>query len=195
AAKGGAGKTPVQVEIIFQKPYLQRSIITSSQGTEITVLNGYDGWQRTEPASDKTRWTLSLLKVDQVKSLRANVWENLAFFRGIGTDGGRVEDLGPATADGITCRKLAFIHSPDSVFYRYFDESTGRLVLTETQRGEKIREQGVIEVAGVKFPKVLITDTPKDDGTVQTVTITFNRITVNESASAGSFEVPLLISQ
>jgi outer membrane lipoprotein-sorting protein len=190
-----APKTPITVEIIFEKPYRQRSIITSEKGTEVTVLDGYDGWQRVEAAHDKTRWTLVLLKADQIKNLRANVWENLAFFRGLAAEGGRVDDLGQATVDGVPCRKLAFVHSPEVVFYRYFDAATGRLVLTETKRGESIREQGTIDVAGVKFPKVLTTDTVKPDGGKQTITITFDRITVNEPVPAGSFSMPPLISQ
>lgn len=185
---------PIAVEIIFQKPYRQRSVITSARGTEITVLDDYDGWQRVEAADDPSRWTLVLLKTDQIKSLRANVWENLAFFRGLEAAGGSLEDLGRATVDGIVCRKLAFIHSPDVTFYRYFDETSGRLVLTETKRGESIREEGYMEVNGIKFPRMLITETTQPDGSRRTVRITFERITVNTPVADSLFSMPPLTS-
>lgn len=185
---------PIAVEIIFQKPFRQRSVITSSRGTEITVLDDYDGWQRVEAADDPTRWTLVLLKTDQIKSLRANVWENLAFFRGLDAAGGSTEDLGRATVDGIVCRKLAFIHSPDVTFYRYFDETSGRLVLTETKRGESIREEGYMEVNGIKFPRVLVTETTQPDGSRRTVRITFERISINTPVADSLFAMPPLTS-
>lgn len=185
---------PIKVEIIFQKPYRQRSVITSARGTEITVLDDYDGWQRVEAADDPSRWTLVLLKTDQIKSLRANVWENLAFFRGLEATGGALEDLGRATVDGTVCRKLAFIHSPDVTFYRYFDEQSGRLVLTETKRGESIREEGYLEVNGIKFPRVLVTETTQPDGSRRTVRITFDRVMVNAPVADSQFAMPPLIS-
>lgn len=194
AEADAANPTPITVEIIFEKPYRQRSTITSAKGREVTVLDGYDGWQRVEDAKDKTRWTLVLLKADQIKNLRANAWENLSFFRGIEAEGGRLDDLGQATVDGVLCRKLAFVHTPEVVFYRYFDAATGRLVLTETKNGETIREQGTIEAGGVRFPKVLTTVTTRPDGTKQTITLTFDRVAVNEPVPDSAFEMPPLVS-
>lgn len=185
---------PIKVEILFERPYRQRSVITSERGTEITVLDGYDAWQRVTPAGDDSRWNLAVLQAQQIKNLRANVWENLSFFRGLESAGGRIDDLGTATVDGQSCRKLAFVHDPEIIFYRYFNEQTGRLVLTETLRGESIRESGSMEVAGIKFPKVLTTVSTRPDGSAQTITIQFDRVVVNQPAPAGSFEVPLLIS-
>lgn len=185
---------PIKVEILFERPYRQRSVITSERGIEITVLDGYDAWQRVNPAGDDTRWNLAVLQAPQIKNLRANVLENLSFFRGLDSAGGRIEDLGSVTVDEQNCRKLAFIHDPEIVFYRYFNETTGRLVLTETLRGETIRESGTIEVAGIKFPKVLTTVSTRPDGTSQTIAIHFDKVEVNQPSPAGSFEVPLLIS-
>ena len=186
---------PITIEIIFERPYHQRSTVTSERGTEITVLNGYDAWQRVSAANDDTRWNLTLLQIPQIKNLRANAWENLSFFRGLEEAGGQIEDLGVTTMDDQTCRKLAFIHSPEVVFYRYFNVATGRLVLTETMRGERIREIGSIEVAGIKFPKELTTEATRPDGTTQTVTIRFDSVTVNEPVPADAFEMPFLVSK
>lgn len=188
-------KEPIKVEIMFERPYRQRSVITSERGTEITVLDDYDAWQRVTPAGDDSRWNLAVLQAEQIKNLRANVWENLSFFRGLDQAGGRVDDLGTVTVDGQSCRKLAFVHDPAIIFYRYFNEDTGRLVLTETLRGERIRESGTMEVNGIKFPQVLTTETTRPDGTTQTIEIHFDKVVVNEPAEAGSFEVPLLISK
>ncbi|MCB1104212.1 MAG: hypothetical protein H7A44_09600 [Opitutaceae bacterium] len=185
---------PIRVEILFERPFRQRSVITSERGIEITVLDGYDAWQRVNPAGDNTRWNLAVLQAPQIKNLRANAWENLSFFRGLESVGGRIDDLGSVTVDGQSCRKLAFVHSPEIIFYRYFNEQTGRLVLTETLRGESIRESGTMEVAGIKFPKVLTTVSTRPDGSTQTVAINFDKVEVNQPAPAGSFEVPLLIS-
>lgn len=190
----GRDQPPTTLEIIFQKPYRYRAVATSAKEIKVTVLNDYDGWERNMDATDKTRWRLVLFKTDKIKGLRANTWENLAFFRGIESTGGSVEDLGQATVDGHVCRKLAFIHSPDVTFYRYFDVATGRLVLTETKNGERIREEGTIMAGGVKFPHELITDARAEDGTKLRITITFDRITVNGPVPAGSFDMPPLIS-
>ncbi|MDE3084815.1 MAG: hypothetical protein KGJ37_06325, partial [Verrucomicrobiota bacterium] len=87
------------VEIIFQKPCRQRVELTSDRGTDITVLDDYDGWRRLQPAGSP-HWSLTILNPVQVERLRANTWENLAFYRGLERFGGHINDLGPATIDG-----------------------------------------------------------------------------------------------
>lgn len=183
---------PVTIEIIFQKPDQQRIVATSDKGIEMTGLNGYEGWQRVQDPSDSSRWQLTLLSKEQIKRLRANTWENLAFFRGIERVGGTVEDQGSTTLDGVKVHKVAFIHSPDIIFYRYFDETTGRLVLTETEAGGRIREQGEMMVQGVRFPQRLITSSKNSEGKEITVSIAFDKITLNEDFSESLFAVPAL---
>jgi len=190
--EGTESETPITVEIIFQKPYRQLSVIKSDRGAEETGLDGYDGWQRVIAKDDESRWRLSLMSIPQIKSLRANVWENLSFFRGIEDVGGELKDMGEVEIGGVVCQKLVFSHGEQASFTRYFDLKTGRLVLTETLRGEKITEQGTTEVDGVKFPKVLTTVTPSGDGATQTVTITFDRVEVNETVAPEIFGVPVL---
>ncbi|QYM79758.1 hypothetical protein K0B96_03835 [Horticoccus luteus] len=184
---------PVQIDIIFQKPDQQRIEAKSNKGTEVTGLNGYEAWHRVQDAKDKAGWQLTLLGKDQVKRLRANTWENLAFFRGIERIGGQLKDEGTAVVDGVTTRKIAFIHDPDIVFYRYFDPATGRLVRTETEAGGSIREEGEVIVDGIRFPQKLITVSKNADGKEITVSITFEKITVNENFPDSLFAVPDLI--
>jgi len=182
------------VDIIFQRPYYQRVMLVSTKRIEITALDDYEAWDRLQDATDSTRWRLTLLDKDQVRSQRANTWENLAFFRGIERRGGHLEDLGPATVDGHACEKLAFVHEPGLTFYRYFDAATGQLILTETESGSLTREQGEVMVNGLRFPKSIV-DTIKDPttGKVRTSVITLDKITLNEAFPESLFAVPMVV--
>lgn len=192
------GPEPVKssIEIIFQKPFQQRTTRTSATQIETTGLDDLEGWQRVQDVKNQSRWRLTLLAPDLVKRLRANTWENLNFFRGLEQQDGQVEVLGPATVDGVHTVKVAFIHEPGIVFYRYFDKNTGRLVLTETGQGGKIKEEGDIMVDGLRFPRKVITTTRVRDaqGRVvdNTVVVTFTKITLNEKFPDSVFAVPPL---
>jgi len=182
----------VLIEIIFQKPYRQRIVTTSADKTEITALDDYEGWQRIEDLKDRGRWRMKLLTKEQVTRLRANTWENLAFFRGLESRGGRVEALGDVILEGRSAHKLRFIHSTGSVFTRYFDADSGKLVLTETEQGGRIREEGEILVEGLRFPQKIVTTTMGEGGRERSVTILFDRVTVNEDFAATEFAVPVM---
>jgi outer membrane lipoprotein-sorting protein len=183
------------IEIIFQKPEQQRITATSDKVIETTALDGYEGWMRLTDATNPAKWRQTLLGVEQIKRLRANTWENLAFFRGLESIGGRVEDQGTKDVDGKTCRKIAFIHGPSVIFYRYFDAATGRLVFTETEAGGSIREEGEMVVKGIRFPKSIVTTSKNAKGDTQVVSITFDKIEVNEVFPATLFRVPALSGQ
>lgn len=181
------------LDLIFQKPYQQRVVLTSYKGMEITALDNYEAWQCLQQPGDAAVENLTLFGKEQVKDRRANVWENLAFFRGIERRGGHVEDLGPATIDGHACEKLAFVHEPGIVFYRYIDNATGQLRLTELINGDRIREEGEMTVEGVRFPHKLVNVT-KDpaSGREYTAVITLDKITLNQTFPDSLFAVPLL---
>lgn len=185
-------QTRTVLEIIFQKPEQQRITATSDKVIETTALDGYDGWMRMQDPANPEKWRQTLLGPDQIRRLRANTWENLSFFRGLESQGGRVEDQGTKEIDGRTTRKIAFIHNPNVIFYRYFDVATGRLVFTETESGGSIREEGEMVVKGVRFPKRIITTTKTQKGESQVVTIDFEKIEVNEVFPATLFRVPAL---
>lgn len=187
-----AKQTRAAMEIIFQKPEQQRIMATSDKTIEVTALDGYEGWQRIQDAADPSKWRQTLLGTEQIKRLRANTWENLSFFRGIERLGGRVEEQGTKEIDGVMCQKIAFIHAPAIVFYRYFDIATGRLVFTETEAGGTIREQGEMIVDGVRFPRSIVTATKNAKGELQTVTINFEKIVLNQTFPAQQFRVPAL---
>ena len=180
----------VAMDIIFQNPHQQRIVATTDKTIETTALDGYDGWGRLQDAKNPERSRQTILPVDRIKRLRANTWENLGFFRGIEKVGGRIEEQGTVVIDGVTCEKIAFIHAPNIIFYRFFDQATGRLVFTETENGDTIREQGEMVVNGIRFSRGIVTTTKNAKGEVQTSTITFDQVRVNEPAPAKLFAVP-----
>ncbi|MFO1448683.1 MAG: hypothetical protein U1F61_11045 [Opitutaceae bacterium] len=181
----------IAIEIVFQKPYRQRIVTTGAERMETTALDDYEGWQQIEDLKDKGRWRMKLLSKDQVKRLRANTWENLAFFRGIEAKGGKVENLGDVEVEGKPAHKLSFLHPTGSVFTRYFDAETGRLVLTETEQGGRIREEGEIVAGGLRFPQKIVTITRLDGGRERSATIVFDKVVVNESFPPSFFSIPV----
>lgn len=190
-----AKETKVGMEIIFQKPFQQRMVVTSENTIETTALDGYDGWGRLQDAKDPSRIRQTIVTRDRLRRLRANTWENLAFYRDIEQAGGWVQEQGTAVIDGITCQKLAFIYASNIIFYRFIDPATGRLVHTETESGDTIREQGEMVVNGIRFPRALVTTSKDAAGRVQTATITFDKIEVNQPYPASVFTVPSFTSK
>lgn len=184
---------PYRIEIYLQKPAQQRIEITSDRIIEVSALDGYDAWRRVTDASNPSNWQQSQLGAEQIKQLRADVWQNLSFFRGIEKIGGSVEDQGPVTIDGVSCRKLAFIHGPSLIYYRYFNEATGELVYTGDENSN-IREEGEMTAQGIRFPKTLRITQRSENGAEER-TITFEKITINETFPAELFSVPLPTSR
>lgn len=197
SAPEGDKPAPLTIDIIFQKPYQERITRTTATHIEVTALNNYDGWRRLQEVGNESNWRLTLLSKDQIKSLRANVFENLYFFKGIEERGGRVDVLGPASIDAGEAIKVAFIHEPRIVFNRYFDKATGRLLLTETSQGGRIREEGEMMVNGLRFPRRIILEYTARDEKGETIeredVITFEKIILNEKFPAALFEVPALV--
>lgn len=177
------------IDIIFQKPYQQRISLRSDKFIETTALDDYDAWARRIEIGKEDQWRLTLLDTAQIKRLRANTWENLSFYRGLDSRGGRVEFQGDATMEGKDCVKIVFVHSEAIVFTRYFEKATGLLVKTVTENGAEIREEGEILVDGVRYPKKLINKSPA--GTV--TTITFETVKVNEAIPGSEFAVPTML--
>lgn len=190
--KGVSTPVKVALEIIFQHPYRQRIVASSDNKIEITALDDFEAWQREQDPADPTRWRMTLLSPDQIKRLRANTWENLSFFRGVEARRGHVEDLGKAAVEGKPARKLTFQHGDGIFFTRYFDEASGRLVLTETENDVSIREEGELVVSGIRFPKKIISTSKLPEGGERVVTIVFDKITVNETFADSLFAVPAM---
>jgi len=174
------------IDIVFQKPDRERIVLRYDKGTETTALDGYEGWFRRAETGKENQAPITMLETAQIKRLRANVWVNLFFYRGIEERGGRVEYQGEAEVDGKSCVMLAFIHPGNISFTRYFEKATARLLKSVTENSGEIREEGELMVNGIRFPKTLINKSP--DG--QTATITFESIKVNDPLPANEFAVP-----
>jgi hypothetical protein len=183
-------KTQATIEIIVQHPDQQRVVAKSAKGVETTAVDGYEGWQRFQDGTNPQNQRLVVLRPDGVKRLRAQAWENLAFYRGLEKRGGQIEERGDQTIDGIACRKVAFIHAPNIVFVRYFDLATGRLVQTDTDDGGTTREVGEQTVNGVRFPKKMNMTVKGPKGEVQMVNISLDSVTVNETFPSAVFRMP-----
>ncbi len=180
-----------KVEMVFQKPDMQRITATYDTFVETTALNSYEGWTRVQDGTDASKWRLTLLDAEQVKRLRANTFQSLAYFRGLEKLGVQIKDEGVVTKEGVSCQKITFTHGPRIVFHRYFEIATGRLVLTETETGAMMREEGEMSAAGIRFPKTLITVTNAGDKP-QTITIVYDKVVVNESLPSDTFAVPAI---
>lgn len=180
------------VELAFQKPDRQVMTVTSDAAIETTVLDGYDAWQEQRDPKDPSKRRVMLLGPDQIRRLRASAWENLSYFRGLESRGGQVVDGGVVTVDGVVCRKISFIHGKGIEFHRYFDAATARLVRSETENGAVVREQGELLVGGIRFPRTIITTPGGQAKAGQEVTVTFEKIVINEPLPEARFAVPVL---
>lgn len=189
----GPDKTVVKakIDVIFQSPYRMRQTVSTDTKIETTGLDDYGAWTLIQDPKDPTKRALGMLGPDPVRHMRANVWENLAFFRGIEEVGGHLEDAGTAALDGRSTRKLIFWHDSKVKFVRWFDPTTGELIQTETDDGSIIREAGEMVVAGVRFPKRITTTLKATDGSSSTATIEFDKIVVNDLAPESAFSTPL----
>jgi hypothetical protein len=180
------------LDMTFAKPLRQRLVVREAKVTRTTVLDGYDAWDRTQDNSDASKFRLTWLGAGDIKTLRANTWENLYYYRS--PEGGSVEDMGPATIDGIACERVDFTHGPGIVYERYFDRDTGRLVLT-VRGQEMIRESGEIRADGIRFAKTIVSTTKAPSGKDQVTTVIFDSVTLNEAVPANLFTVPSIARQ
>ncbi|MBL9185930.1 MAG: hypothetical protein JNK23_00485 [Opitutaceae bacterium] len=183
-------KKTVKLDVVFEKPDRQLMQLGFDDRVEITGLDGFDGWHLLQDKSDPPRRRVTILPPARIRRLRAETWENLYYFRGLERAGGTVEDQGDHLVDGVLTRKIAYIHSPTIRFSRYFDPQTGRLVVTETEDGRIIREEGEMVVQGLRFPRTVETFARNAQGVVETVTLTFEKITINEPLPREYFAVP-----
>jgi hypothetical protein len=185
--QAAAKPAPAVLDMIFSKPLRQRLVVRGAKISMTTVLDGYDAWDWVQDNADASKYRLTWLGAGDIKTLRANTWENLYYYRS--PEGGSVEDKGPATIDGVACERVDFTHDLGTVYVRYFDRDTGRLVLT-VRGPESIRESGEIMVDGVRFPKTIVSTTKTESGRELVATARFERIAINEPLAEGLFALP-----
>lgn len=176
------------VDIVFMRPYFQLIVVEVENVRQTTALSGYDGWEKVEDMNNVDDWQLTLLEAPQIRRLQANAWESLNFYKVNRQKKVVVTYEGETEIDGITCDEIAFRHDRTIRFVRYFDVATGRLVLSTTEQGGEIREEGELMVDGIRFPKRLLTTVGENSSTIE-----FELIEVNQSYDEALFDVPMLM--
>lgn len=179
------------IEMLLAKPCAQLTVRVIGDRKETVGYDGNEGWVRLESVSKPALSKIDIIPLKQLKMLRANVLENLAFYRGLEKQGVKIELRAETTFEGREAVRVAFTHPGDITFIRIFDKEDGRLLLTEGPNGENIREEGETVVAGLRFPKRLVSTSRLPDGGEMTVTIDFSDIQVNESLEPEVFAVPM----
>jgi len=177
-----------KVDIIFQKPGFQVVTVEIENVRETTALSGYDGWRKVESLTNEADWELTLLEAGQIRRLQANAWENLNWFRGIKKRNAEVIYDGRREIDGVDCDRVSYLHGDGIQFIRYFDIETGRLVVTETEQGGQIREEGEIMEFGIRFPERVVTSVNDESSTIR-----FDLVEVNNNYDEDLFDVPMLL--
>lgn len=182
------GASSRHLDIVFQKPLQQLITLTGAELIEVVGLDDYEGWQKRSNPKNVAQWQIALIDAGQTKRLRAQTWDNLNFFSGIEKMRGSVKLAGDAMIDGVACVKLIFAYREDMILTRYFDKTSARLVMTETESGTDIREEGEIIVQGVRFPRKV----SNRDKSGRVITMVFDQIILNEPHAASEFAVPAL---
>jgi hypothetical protein len=185
--RGAAGTVHTELDMVFAKPLRQHFVMRAEKVTMTTVLDGYDAWDWLQDNADPTKFKLTWLTAGDIRTLRANTWENLYYYQM--PEGGSVEDKGPATIDGVECERVDFTHDAGTVYERYFDRDTGRLVLT-VRGDETFTESGEIRADGIRFPKVIVSRTKTKSGGEIVSTAKFTSVTLNEKLPADMFASP-----
>lgn len=202
SAKDPTHPVTAQIEIFVKRPDELRITIASDTTVETDGLSDYEGWHRHEVKNDPSAWSQVVLGPNSVRQMRANCWQNLAFYKPMDSDDPVIKDAGPDTVDGVACEKVLFEHDGGIAYMRYFDKESGKLLLTNAGAstpngflaGNELRQDGDYETFGLRLPKVLTTILKDDKGAVDhTVTITFESITVNEPIPDSIFSEPPML--
>jgi hypothetical protein len=188
----GAQKESGSFEMLLQNPYRNRTVQVLGDRRTIVGLDDMSGWVRVESVAKPELSRTEILDLPQLRNLRAQTFENLAFYRGAEKEGVKIEPRGEGTVAGRRANSVAFVHPHGIVYVRSFDVATGQLLDTEVPGGAHMREEGELTVAGIRFPKRIVSTTKSPDGAEVVVTIVFDDIKVNEAFAPDTFVVPLL---
>ncbi|MBK8478993.1 MAG: hypothetical protein IPL39_22720 [Opitutaceae bacterium] len=183
------------IEMFLQRPGQQKIVSVVGPLRDTMGLDEFTGWQRVEQLAQPAQGRTTILPLAQLRRTQASAFENLSFFRGIEKRGGRIELRGETTVDGRAALAVAFIHPGNIVYLRSFDKETGRLLLTEGEGGEQMREEGEVVVAGIRFPRRLTSTRRNAEGHAYSVTLFFDEVRVNEVFPADTFAVPMVVSR
>ncbi len=183
------GETISTLTLRFKRPGMQRLDRTHGTVTDITAVNGFEGYSlRLDSDEDKPRGIL-VLQPNQVDNLVCMAHENLYFFKGPRQRrGGQVELLGEEVFMDKPCHKVKFSYPGGLHLYRYFDISTGDLVATVNgENGNVLVERSTKVVDGIRLPHLVET---YDDGELVRKVV-FDRIVINAPMEDSLFDFPM----
>ncbi len=183
------GEPTGKLELYFQKPNRQRIELSSGGVTEITCVNGYEGWIQRLHRDDPAQEGLLILQAAQVEQLIHNARENLYFFLGPRHHrGGKIEYTGRVQRDGRQVHQVDFSYPRGTTYIRYFDVASGKLISTRTaDNGLEMIETERMEIDGIQFPRTVRT---YQDGKLQRV-VEFDEIQVNAPMDDALFDFPV----
>ena len=180
-----------QVAIMFKKPTRMRSEVQTPNGRMIQGSDGVTGWEFDIDKNNNKRNAVMQAK-DEMQTINETL-ENLYFYRGTEhVTGAAVTDDGEVQYRGAACWKVSFHYPNDTIYVRYINRATGKLVSTVLEpMGVEFLEEGESQVNGISFPKVLH-QYGKDGILAQT--INFDKIIVNQPLDDRLFDQPSLIA-
>ncbi len=175
------------IEIVLKKPYKQRQVFVGDKLVREIGLNDYVAWTRVYNKNTPKLYNLMLHTAEALRRIRASTYENLYFFFPYSNRWRKVEYLDRNVYDGLMVHRVKVSYG--NVYYlRYIEESTGQLVLTEVETGERIVEGGEMFAGGIRFPRTLTTF--RDGNEVHR--IAFDEIQVNPVLDDSLFNLPPL---
>lgn len=180
-----SGQDERRVVLYLEKPNRQRLEIFDDVGKVSLVVNGREGFMIQEDLqSGQSR--ISLLPTDQIRRFTANAVENLYYYKFPPRAQVRVRYLGQEEFRGEMADVVRFIHPGNSMFLRYFEPGTGRLIATLSDTGVINLEDGHKRVDGIRFSEAVLSY----QGDEYEHKIVFDNIEVNPEFDPKLFSFP-----
>lgn len=179
------------VDIVFKKPSSQQINSVVNGMKEVSTLKRTEAWQKVERHDEPGSWTLNLYEVDDILRMQANVRDQFDFMAPPSTRTGKVIFEGEHEIDGVKTRALRYDHGNGRFFLHFVDPATGQVLRSVNDLGMIFMKTGEIVVDGIRFPEKLITRFRTPLG-VETLEVSYSKITVNEKIDDAIFDMPLL---
>ena len=177
-----------EVILTLRKPYSQKVEFIFPDQSMVTGFNGYEGYEYVEGKyEDGTPYrVIHSIGLDDARRNKAAALENLSFFRPFTFTGDNVKDRGVVTVNGVSTRRVDFIHNDTYVFSRFFDLDTGDLLKSQLDTGIVTIETGEIIANGIRFSDTILGQV--DGNTIYEMV--FDNIAVNPAIEPDFFDYP-----
>ena len=175
------------IEIVLKKPYKQRQVFVGDKLVREIGLNDYEAWTKVYAKKSPHQYKLIPHSAEGLRRIRASTFENLYFFFPFSNRGRKVEYLDQDVYGELKVHRVKVSYG--KIYYlRYIEDTTGQIVLTEVETGERIVEGGEMFADGIRFPRTLTTF---QDGS-EVHRIAFDEIQVNPVVDDSLFTLPPL---